>query len=366
MKKYFEIYKQLKEEIVSGEYRAGEKLPSKRTLADKCGVSVITVEMAYSMLADEGYVSPRERSGYFVCHVDTELARGATDGAQVLHRPEPLPEETEEGGAEFEYSVYLKSLRKVISDKGARLFVRSPGKGCAVLRNAISEYLFRYRGMYAPPARIIIGSGSEQLYETAVKLLGRDKIYAIEDPSYAQISAVYEGMGVRICRLPMGSDGIVSEAAEEEFDILHVTPFHSYPSGVTATVSKRYEYLSWIKKRGGYVIEDDFDSEFFLPGQPIESLYSLDRSNSVIYINTFSKSLSPSMRLGYMILPETLIDKYDERLGHFSCTVPVLEQHALAEFISCGGFERHLNRQRRKMRTANIEKNVKNRGNIYK
>ena len=159
-------------------------------------------------------------------------------------------------------------------------------------------------------------------------------------------------MGVKLCRLPMGSDGIVSEAAQREFHILHVTPFHSYPSGVTATVSKRYEYLSWVKKRGGYLIEDDFDSEFFQRGQPIESLYSLDRSNSVIYINTFSKSLTPAMRLGYMILPEALLEEYDRRLSRFSCTVPVLEQYALADFISCGGFERHLNRMRRKMKSA--------------
>lgn len=350
MKKYSELYKKIKQGIIEGEYKAGEKLPSKRTMADKQGVSVITVETAYAMLADEGYIYAKERSGYFVCRVEAEHTDAVR--AQELHLSMLLPEETEEGEGEFEYSVYLKSLRKVISDKGAKLFVRSPSKGCAVLRNAISEYLFRYRGMYAPPSRIIIGSGSEQLYETAVKLLGRDRIYAIEDPSYSQISAVYEGMGVKLCRLPMGSDGIVSEAAQREFHILHVTPFHSYPSGVTATVSKRYEYLSWVKKRGGYLIEDDFDSEFFQRGQPIESLYSLDRSNSVIYINTFSKSLTPAMRLGYMILPEALLEEYDRRLSRFSCTVPVLEQYALADFISCGGFERHLNRMRRKMKLA--------------
>ena len=229
--------------------------------------------------------------------------------------------------------------------------MKSPGKGCAVLRNAIADYLYRYRGMRADPARIIIGSGSEQLYEIAVKIFGRDKIYGIEDPSYSQIKAVYLGVGAAICPLKFGEEGIESTALSScKFDVLHVTPFHSYPSGVTTSISKRYEYLKWAHKNNSYIIEDDFDSEFFLPGHPIEPLYSLDSRSSVIYINTFSKSLSPSMRMGYMILPEKLMPQYEQRLGMFSCSVPVLDQYVLAEFISSGSFERHLNRVRRKMK----------------
>ena len=205
--------------------------------------------------------------------------------------------------------------------------------------------------MTADPHRIIIGSGSEQLYEIAVKLLGREKIYGIEDPSYEQIRAVYLGTGAKICPLKFCDDGIdTSELFNKSFDVLHVTPFHSYPSGITTPISKRYEYLKWAQMNNSYIIEDDFDSEFFIPGHPIESLYSLDNSNSVIYINTFSKSLSPSMRMGYMILPDALLPTYDEILGKFSCSVPVLDQYVLAEFISSGGFERHLNRMRRKIK----------------
>ncbi len=205
--------------------------------------------------------------------------------------------------------------------------------------------------MSADPHRIIIGSGSEQLYEIAVKLLGREKIYGIEDPSYEQIRAVYLGTGAQICPLKFTDNGIDSnELSKQQFDVLHVTPFHSYPSGITTPISKRYEYLKWAQMNNSYIIEDDFDSEFFIPGHPIESLYSLDSSSSVIYINTFSKSLSPSMRMGYMILPDALLPAYDEILGKFSCSVPVLDQYVLAEFISSGGFERHLNRMRRKIK----------------
>jgi GntR family transcriptional regulator/MocR family aminotransferase len=130
---------------------------------------------------------------------------------------------------------------------------------------------------------------------------------------------------------------------------LHVTPFSSFPSGVTATVKKRYEYLNYARKNNGYIIEDDFASEFFIPGNPIQSLYGLDGGERVVYVNTFSKSLSPAMRIGYMIIPESLIYIYKEKADGFSCSVPVLDQYVLSEFISSGGFERHLSRVRRKM-----------------
>ena len=347
MKKYFEIYKDIKAGITLGEYKAGEKLASKRTVAQMLGVSVITVQKAYEMLIDEGYIVARQRSGYFVADVGSIPSAHEWEERRY---PMPLDEEDIYDGNDLEYSVYLKSVRRVISEKGDRLFTKSPGKGCAVLRNAISAYLFRYRGMYAPPERIIIGSGSEQLYESAVKLVGSEKIFGIEDPSYSQIETVYRGVGTKIKRLPMGKDGIISSYLTEDIDVLHVTPFHSYPSGITASVGKRGEYLRWANKTGGYIVEDDFDSEFFLPGQPIESLYSMDSEERVIYINTFSKSISPAVRMGYMIIPEGLLGRYDAVLGGYSCTVPVLDQYVLADFISGGHFERHLNRVRRRIK----------------
>ena len=314
------------------------------------GCSIVTVESAYAMLEEEGYIRPRERSGYFVERID--LSIGAVPTAKRVPLPHIKESHALPTERDFEYSLWFKTIRKVISERGEELFIKSPTKGCAILRNAISDYLYRYRGMSADPHRIVIGSGSEQLYEIAVKLLGRDKIYGIEDPSYEQITAVYLGMGAEICPLKFAEDGIDSdELFKKQFDVLHVTPFHSYPSGITTPISKRYEYLKWAQKNDKYIIEDDFDSEFFIPGHPIESLYSLDRNHSVIYINTFSKSLSPSMRMGYMILPEELLPAYDKALGKFSCSVPVLDQYVLAEFISSGSFERHLNRMRRKIKT---------------
>lgn len=347
-KKYYALYKDLKNKILSGEYKAGEKLPSKRLMNDKTGYSLITIEKAYLMLEDEGYIFSAERKGYFVAEIDAVIPKSAPRRQTTLSY---LDEPAEYSKQDFEYSVWFKTIRKVISDNGDRLFIKAPGKGCSVLRNAIADYLLRYRGMTAQPANIIIGSGAEQLYESIAKILGRDKIYGIEDPSYHQIRSVYMNMGARICPLPMGSDGIRTDSLKNNvFDVLHVTPFHSYPSGVTTSVSKRYLYLKWAEQTGNYIIEDDFDSEFFIPGHPIEALYSLDSSQSVIYINTFSKSLSPAMRIGYMILPDALLPEYDRMLGELSCSVPVMDQYILAEFISSGSFERHLNHMRRKMK----------------
>lgn len=347
-KKYYALYRRLKEDIVQGVLTPGARLPSKRTLAERAHVSVITVEHACRQLADEGYIYAKERSGYYVRPLPGMRLSAEEAHAPVRHLPEePVPPED----PHFPYSVWFKTLRFVMSEYGPRLVGRSPNKGCARLRNALADYLQRYRGMHAQPEQIVVGSGSEQLYEAVVRMLGPNRVYGIESPSYAPIEAVYTGAGATVEHLRLGPDGIDSAALDGTgADVLHVTPFHSWPSGTTADAPKRYEYLTWAGKRPGrYIVEDDFDSEFARPGVPLETLYSMDKNGHVIYINTFSKSLAPSMRMGYMILPEALLPLYDEVLGQRSCSVPLLEQYALAEFIGSGSFEQHLNRKRRRL-----------------
>ena len=351
--KYYYIYKSIRRDIEGGTLKKGEKLPSKRSLAEHLGVSLITIENAYQMLKDEGYIEPRERSGYYVCEIHAMISEAAGSERQLHMLPEQI-EYIEDGRLPdtalntFPYSLYFKTVRSVITQYGEELLHRSPNEGCAILRNSIASYLLRYRGVFAQPEQIIIGSGAEHLYGTVVRLLGSDRIYGIEDPSYHQIQKVYEGTGAACELLQMDENGINTELLQStSASVLHVTPFHSYPSGVTAPIAKRYEYLAWAGRENRYIVEDDFDSEFFMPGKPIETLFMLDSSHSVIYINTFSKSLSPSIRMGYMILPQRLLKRYHETSGGFSCTVPVLEQYALAEFINKGYFEQHLNRVRR-------------------
>lgn len=366
--KYYYLYSAIKADILSGTLKKNEKLPSKRSLAEHLGVSLITVETAYQMLKDEGYIESRERSGYYVTELkllgkkvnfDRELDLLEHSGRkqlQLLESKHEMQGKQLDAGQEttaqektlFPESVYFKTVRSVLNDYGSELLEKSPNEGCAILRNAIAKYLLRYRGIFAQPEQIIIGSGAEHLYSTVVRMFGNDKVYGLENPSYQQIRMVYEGMGAKCEMLQMGKEGILSTELEHtQADILHVTPFHSYPSGVTATVRKRHEYLEWAKSGKHIVIEDDFDSEFFMPGKPIDTLYMSDDSQSVVYMNTFSKSLSPSIRIGYMILPEKYLEVYREKVGDFSCTVPVLDQYVLAEFIDKGHFEQHLNRVRR-------------------
>ncbi len=345
-KKYLRLYQTIKEKIVRGEYSAGIKLPSKRVMADRMGCSVMTVETAYNLLTEEGYITPRERSGYFVCALELPFRPEKTEETTLSY----LSEETDTAETESLGSVWFKTVRKVMSDQGERLFVKSPGKGLPALRNALSSYLLRYRGMVAQPKQIIIGSGAEQLYETVIQLLGRERVYGIENPSYAQIEAVYLAEGAMVEKLQMGQDGIETAALNQtSASVLHVTPFGSYPTGVTAPAAKRWEYLSWAKP-GRYLVEDDFGSEFYAPGQPIETLYAMSGEGNVLYLNTFSKTLSPAMRMGYLILPQALMAEYDKKLGQFSCSVPVLDQYVLAEFINGGHFERHLSRLRRRLK----------------
>ena len=344
--KYYYLYSAIKEDILAGNLKKNEKLPSKRSLAEHLGISLITVENAYLMLKEEGYIESRERSGYFVTELKV-LGKKIGSGKELKLLEEDVIGSNKEKSL-FPESVYFKTVRSVLADYGSELLEKSPNEGCAILRNAIAKYLLRYRGIFAQPEQIIIGSGAEHLYSTIVRLFGNDCIFGLEDPSYRQIRKVYEGMGAKCELLKMGKEGVLStELQNTRADILHVTPFHSYPSGVTASVRKRQEYLEWVKERNAVIIEDDFDSEFFMPGKPIDTLYMLDDSQHVIYLNTFSKSLSPSIRIGYMILPEKWLEKYRESMGDFSCTVPVLDQYVLAEFIEKGHFEQHLNRVRR-------------------
>jgi len=356
--KYYYLYSAIKDDILSGTLKKNEKLPSKRSLAEHLGVSLITVETAYQMLKDEGYIESRERSGYYVTELQLlgkrmrmENERHADGVHKQLHLLEKPDVHSNAKDTLFPESVYFKTVRSVLTEYSSELLEKSPNEGCAILRNAIAKYLLRYRGIFAQPEQIIIGSGAEHLYSTIVRMFGNDKIYGLEEPSYKQIRMVYEGMGAQCEMLKMGKEGILSMELEKTCaDILHVTPFHSYPSGVTATVRKRQEYLAWTKQASDcerIIIEDDFDSEFFMPGKPIDTLYMSDDSQSVIYINTFSKSLSPSIRIGYMILPEKYLELYCETMGDSSCTVPVLDQYVLAEFIDRGHFEQHLNRVRR-------------------
>ena len=341
---YLQLYRQLRQDIVSGLLPLGAKLPSKRGFAEGLGVSVITVEHALELLCDEGYVEARPRSGFFVCF-------GGARGAASLPRARIEEMSVQEGAPEdFPFSLWARTMRAVLSDYDRRILNRCPSGGCLELRQALSAYLGRSRGLSVMPEQIIVGAGAEYLYSLIVQLIGRARPFALEDPCYEQIRRVYEANGARCLALPMGEDGIESGAlASCDAGLLHVTPYHSYPSGVTASARKRHEYLTWARAHGSVLVEDDYDAEFASPTRQIQTVFSLDPGR-VIYLNTFSKLLAPSVRTGFLVLPEGLLEAYRAKLDFYSCTVPVFDQLVLAEFINAGHMERYLNRRRRAQR----------------
>ncbi len=347
---YLQLYYQLRQDIVHEIYKKGAKLPSKRLLAEEAGCSVITVEHAYSILCDEGYAESRERSGYFVVYQSGDFL-STQDSPLCNERSASYPHTT--AHSNFPFSVLSKTMRRVLVKYGDRILVKSPNNGCPELRKTIADYLARSNGMTVSIDQIIIGSGAEYLYSMIAQLLGNDRIFALESPSYDKIKKVYESNGVTCELLEMDSDGIkTSELKRTNASVLHVTPFHSFPSGVTADVSKRNEYLEWAIQRNGVLIEDNFDSELTVSRKNEDTVFSMGKQASVIYLNTFSKTIAPSVRIGYMVLPEHLLREFEEKLGFYSCTVPVFEQYVLAELIASGDFERHINRMRRARRNS--------------
>ncbi len=347
---YLQLYERLRDEIVAGHYREGEKLPSKRTLAQINGMSIITVEHALAILCDEGYTCTRERSGCFVCYRSADVLPVSRDESHAG----AMRTNAHRSTVEFPFSVMAKIMRGVITKYGERILVKSPNLGAAELRDAIAAYLARSKGMDVAPQQIVIGSGAEYLYSLIVQLLGREGVYAVEDPCYEKIRAVYRANGVTCEPLRLGKDGILTaELAASKASVLHVTPFHSYPSGITADASKRREYLAWAAARDATVIEDDFDSELTVSRKQEDTLFSLCDTGRVIYLNTFTATLAPSMRVGYMVLSPDLMEMFLGKLGFYSCTVPVFEQYVLAELIKGGHFERHINRIRRRRRAVN-------------
>ncbi len=347
---YEALYRCIRADILSGRLKPGEKLPSKRALAEHLEISRITVEAAYSQLLAEGYIRSREKVGFFVEQTVPEVAPAP---APVPVQEEPAPEMLDlagNGPAAFPFSVWSRLQRQVLLDYQQRLLQPLHNQGCLELRCAIAQHLAGFRDMQASPENIIIGAGTDFLYNLLIQLLGRDKVYAVEDPGYDKIRRIYAAGGVRCISAPMDREGVRPDGLAQA-RVLHISPSHHFPTGLVTTVQRRRELLNWASEADGYIIEDEYDSEFRFHARPMPALQTMDRQGRVIYMNTFSKSLAPSIRISYMILPPALMAEFRRRLGFYSCTVASFEQYTLARFISRGYFEKHINRMRKFYRT---------------
>ncbi len=349
---YLSLYDCIRKDIISGTIKAGDRLPSKRSFAQHLGVSVITVENAYACLISEGYIESREKKGYFAAKIMTVPEPVKTENNFQLPENRAYKIDLRSGSVDtrhFPVSVWNRISRKVITEREGAILLRCPGTGTPELRSAIADYLRRNKGVDVSPDCILIGAGTDVLLNILVRLLGAYRIFGVEDPGYRKITAVYRSSGVRCIPLPSDGEGISMEALlQSPVQALHISPNHQYPTGRVTSAGRRFELLKWAAENPDrYIIEDDYDSELRFDAKPLGSMLSEDRRGSVIYLNTFSRTISPGLRIGYLVLPSRLMTEFAERFRDLSCTVSTFEQLSLAEFIAGGYYERYIGKMRR-------------------
>lgn len=361
---YEKIYEYIKSEITAGKLAKGEKLPSTRRLAEGLSISRSTVDMAYEQLRAEGYIKAEPCRGFFVCDI-TGLYRlgqkqpdageenaadreavcfGETGDRRMEIDFSPYAIDTES----FPYNVWRKISKNVLLDDREELLFAGDGQGSRQLRETIAVYLHRARGVNCLPEQIVIGAGNEYLEILLSQILGGGQTVLMENPGYPQAYRTFRNMGCEVKTVPAGEDGLSVEAVRRENpSLVYVMPSHQFPLGSVMPLGARIRLLAWAAGEcGRYLIEDDHDSEYRYRGKPIPSLQSIDQSGKVIYLGTFSKSIAPSLRISYMVLPPELLERYRSRCGFYATTVPRMQQEILNSFIREGHFERHLNKMR--------------------
>lgn len=341
---YEALYRCIRADILSGKLPAGEKLPSKRALAAHLEISVVTVEAAYSQLVAEGYLLSREKVGYFVESVHTPAVIPAFRPERSHPQSQKKIDFTANVPANFPFSVWNRLQRQALLDHGHQLLEPVPHQGVDALRQAIAAHLAAFRGMQVDPENIIIGAGTDFLYNLLLQLLGQSRVYALEEPGYGKIRRIYDTAGAMTASAPMDENGVLPQTLGIG-QVLHISPSHHFPTGIVTPMPRRLALLNWAKQTNSWIIEDDYDMEFRFDTHPIRALYTPD--SRVIYMNSFSKSLAPSIRIGYMVLPVSLMAQFREKLGFYSSTVSGFEQHTLARFLQEGHFEKHINRMRK-------------------
>ncbi|MCI8537915.1 MAG: PLP-dependent aminotransferase family protein [Oscillospiraceae bacterium] len=355
---YEQLYLHIRLEISQGRLAAGERLPSKRALASHLKISVVTVEGAYQQLLAEGYIRSEPKRGFFVQPLEPVTPPPQADPAPspppLLSAP-PLRYDFTTNAVDtaiFPFSTWAKLSREVLSRRDTALLDALPPQGAPELREAIVHHLYRFRGMRVEPEQIVVGAGSEYLTTLLTQLLGRSGGWAVEDPGYPKTARILASNGVEVCPVPLDGQGLQVDAlAGSGARVVHVTPSHHFPMGTVMPMGRRAALLSWAEQRPDrYIIEDDYDSEFRFSGRPIPALQGLDRRERVVYLNTFAKSLAPSLRISYLVLPPHLAEEYGRRLLFYASTVPSFEQYTLARFMEGGHFERHIARARTRYR----------------
>lgn len=363
---YEQLYAYLKTEIRAGRISSGSKLPSQRRLASHLNVSRNTVDAAYQQLLAEGYLHSEPRRGLFVSELPENEATNPDDRANawdsddsaldggICREPvhvanEPLYD-FRYGDVDtqyFPYRLWRQFLMKSLSPEHAHLLQYGDQQGEIELRRQIADYLYQSRGVRCSPEQIVIGAGTQWLMGLLCRLIGRKARYGMEEPGYVRMRMIFEDFGRAPVAVRLDESGIrVSELRQNKVQAVYVTPSHQFPTGTVMSVSRRFELIEWARATGGTIIEDDYDSEFRYERRPIPSLHSLDKYGNTVYVGTFSKSLMPSVRIGYLVLPDKLMNAYQAKGQHYKQTTSRLDQYTLALFMQSGEWTRHLNRMR--------------------
>ena len=348
-----QLYRCFVDDIHAGRVATGEKLPSKRALCAHLGVSVSTVETAYAMLVAEGYVISKPQSGYYVSDFvtfDAPDVQTRCDNCFAAQPTAPSRPEFDFSTAAvdtslFPYASWAK-LNKEVVYSSPELLQRGDRQGDESLRRALCVFLSEYRGVRCVPEQIVVGAGMEYLTGLLAQLFHPAAVFGIEDPGYMTMYHVLRAQGRTVRFLPLDKAGVCPDApAAQGADVLYLTPSHQFPMGVTMPASRRSQLLRWASERPErWIIEDDYDSEFRYGVRPIPAMQGMDTCGRVVYLSTFSRSLAPSVRIAYMVLPPELLARYQALDGYQLSTVSRYEQAVMARFLSEGYYARYLRR----------------------
>ena len=351
---YEQLYFGIKKAITNQQLEVGSRIPSKRELAEFFNISQTTVELAYAQLLAEGYITSKPRVGYFVEEIDSLPFRENIPPTEEFQQPakQQITYEVDFSSAKidedaFPFTIWRKYAKDVLDTPFKQLLQTGERQGELALRIEIANYLHQSRGILCKPEQIVIGSGTEQLLPMILNLLGDDVLLALENPGYSPIPR--SQLNQLAIPVAVDTDGLIVEQLQRtNANVVYVTPSHQFPTGAVLSANRRTQLLKWAAKAPNrFIIEDDYDSEFRYIGKPIPALQGLDQNNRVIYLSTFTKSLMPSLRVAYFVLPPTLVKRYQEHFNYYSSTVPRFEQHILANFMKDGHFAKHLNRMRK-------------------
>lgn len=375
---YQQIYDHLRVAILERQLKQGTKLPSTRALSDELGVSRNTILSAYDQLTAEGYLESAEGKGTFVTH---SLPEAAFTSAQIVSGTQPrrrthrlseradallatpaMPNQPHEMRFPRAFRSGLPALDAFPYERWAKLVSRHahrlhPGAmtyqdtaGYRPLREAIADYVNVARQVHCSPDQVVIVSGSQGALHLAARvLLNPGDLAWVEDPGYLGARTALVAAGAKLVPVPVDEEGLRVDAGiarAPQARMAYVTPSHQFPLGVTMSLKRRLALLDWAKQADATILEDDYDGEYRFDGRPLASLQGLDEHDSALYIGTFSKVLFPALRLGYLILPTTLIDAFLAMRRSMDVNLPSLEQAVLAEFIAEGHFTRHIRRMR--------------------